>query len=118
MALQHEASINFGLLFLLAEVLLQCSVSPPVCFEKRLGWIAEIWVKIGYKESTGLAAAILPLIGWILTIPPSHWSEEASLFPGEPEERVITASTSSSLGGNIGDNARNITSEACILSGC
>ena len=102
----------------MAEVLLKYWVSLPVCFEKRLGWIAEIWVKIGYKESTGLAAAIWPLIGWILTVPASHWSVEANLSSGEPGERVITASTSSSMGGNIGDNTRNISSEACILSGC
>ena len=84
--ISNAASIRTLLFLILTEVFPQCSVSPPVCFEKRLGWIAEIWVKIGYKESTGLAAAILPLIGWILTVPASHWSVEANLSSGEPGE--------------------------------
>ena len=60
-----------------------------------------------------MLAALWPLIGQMLTILPSHWSEEASLYS---EERVITAITSSSLGGNIGDNMSNISSEACNKS--
>ena len=52
-----------------------------VCFQKRLGWIAEIWVQIGCKESAGVRAESWPLIGQMVTLPASHWSAEARLCP-------------------------------------